>query len=301
MNIKTIILAAALHHVNGFGAPPALATPVIAHNSNNLKACNYIARIPRSGNTFQLQASSATEPSSNMELDTGAIAKYAAALVTQLSLISGFFYGVDSILATTGNSLLPTPATWLMIYAFSLKSRTFNPLNNARPNREKAVKEGKSDGFMDRNQPSWTPPGVTFPIMWLLIIGPLRATSATMVIESLGGYLSVPLMAFMLHLSCGDIWNTINNTEKRYGTAVVGIATVFATAVHAAWQYSQVDALAGNLLGATTIWLAIAGTLIFEIWRLNPDEFGDRASLLPTKVVGEDSVTTFSWGAKKED
>jgi len=125
-----------------------------------------------------------------------------------------------------------------------------------------------------------------------------------MIINALGGYLSLPLMSFMLHLSCGDVWNTINNTEKRYGTAVLGIATVYASALHAAWRYYQVDPLAGKLLGGTAIWLTIAGTLIFEIWRLNPDEDGEKDSLLPMKVVGEPSITGFAWGAsssKKEE
>lgn len=254
------------------------------------------------GHNFQLKATTSKPSSSDLELDTEAVAKYGISLVAQLSLIAGFFYGIDSVLASTGgNTVLPTPVTWFICYAFSLKSRTFNPLNNARPDREKAMKEGKSDGFKDRNQPSWTPPGVVFPIMWLLIIGPLRATSATMVIESLGGYLSLPLMSLMLHLSCGDIWNTINNTEKRYGTAVLGIVTVYVSALHAAWRFYQVDPMAGKLLGATSIWLTIAGTLIFEIWRLNPNESGEKDSFLPVKAIGEDSITKFSWSSKNKD
>lgn len=234
------------------------------------------------------------------EIDSEAIGKYSLSLVTQISLIAAVFFALDSTLASSGNTL-PTAITWFICYAFSLKSRIFNPLNNSRPDRKKAIENGESDGFMDRKQPSWTPPGVVFPIMWILIIGPLRATSSTIVIESLGSYLNLPVMSLMLHLSCGDIWNTINNTEKRYGTAVLGILTVFITALHAAWRYYQVDALAGELLGATTIWLAIAGTLIFEIWRLNPNELGEKDSFLPTKVIGKDSVTALSWGMKDEN
>lgn len=236
------------------------------------------------------------------EVDTEAIVKYVIALVTQMSLIAGFFYTLDTILPMAiGTNTLPTAATWIMCYLFSLKSRVFNPLNNDRPDRQKAIKEGKSDGFRDRNQPSWTPPGVVFPIMWLLIIGPLRATSSTLIVNSLGGYLTLPLMSLMLHLSCGDIWNTINNTEKRYGTSIVGIVAVYVSALHAAWRYYQVEPLAGQLLGATAIWLTIAGTLIFEIWRLNPNErTGKRESLMPMKDMGEESVTQFAWGKGKD-
>ena len=43
-----------------------------------------------------------------------------------------------------------------------------------------------------------------------------------------------------------------------------------------------------------------AGTLIFEIWRMNPNANGEKASILPTTTVGEPSVTSFAWGVKKE-
>ncbi len=137
--------------------------------------------------------------------------------------------------------------------------------------------------------------------MWILIIGPLRATSSTMIIESLGQYFSLPLMSFMLHLSCGDVWNTVNNSEKRLGTAVLGIVTVYVSALHAAWRYYQVDPFAGKLLGATAIWLTIAGTLILEIWKLNPNDDGVKASLLPMKAKDEKSITTFSWGSNSDN
>ena len=274
-------------------------TPTL--KSSPIKTTPSFERKARSPN-FQLKASTTPPSSSDLELDTEAIAKYGLALVTQLSLISGLFYGLDTVLASTDLSTLPTPATWLICYFFCLRSRTFNPLNNKRPTRSKnAEGEEEIDVMTDLKRPSWFPPGILFPIMWVLIIGPMRATSSTMVIESLGGYFNPALMSFMLHLSLGDVWNTINNTEKRVGTAVAGISIFYMSAFNAAYQYYQVDPFAGKLLGATTIWLTAAAAIITEIWRLNPDENGEKASLLPMKVVGEDSVTTFSWGSKKEE
>jgi len=304
------VLALASSQTSGFSISPATRTgnglssslnrslgaskPLISNSILDQQQRNLIQ-------STSLKATTAPSSSDNTELDTDAIVKYSVALITQLSLITGFFFGLDTLLPTVGLDLLPTPITWIIIYTFSLKSRVFNPLNNARPNRAKAVKEEGSAGFQDRIQPSWTPTGVVFPIMWLLIIGPLRATSSTIIIESVGSYLSLPLMSLMLHLSCGDVWNTINNTEKRYGTSVLGISTVYFSALHAAYQYYEVDPLAGKLLGATAIWLTIASTLIIDTWRLNVDEKGEKQSLLPVKTIGEESVTGFSWGRKKEE
>jgi len=304
--MKLALLVSVTHAFNVNSAVPmnsiisnrSGSSPLLSSSPSIITAASVLQRTTIG--SMALRATSTT-PSTDKVLDTEAITKYGIALVTQLSLISGFFYALDAALPLVGMTTLPSPVTWIMCYAFSLKSRTFNPLNNARPDRQKAIEEGKSDGFKDRNQPSWTPPGVVFPIMWLLIIAPLRATSSMMIVDSLDGYLSIPLMSLMLHLSCGDIWNTINNTEKRYGTAVLGIGTVYVSALHAAWQYYQVDPLAGKLLGATAIWLTIAGTLIFEIWRLNPNENGEKESFLPTIVAGEETLTTFAWGAKKEE
>lgn len=236
------------------------------------------------------------------ELDLEAILKYITAGSVQMSLISLIFHGLDTIISSTTTwSTLPAPLTWMICYAFSLKSRVFNPLNNARPNRQKAIEGKESAGFRDRKMPSWTPPGPVFPIVWLLIIAPLRATSSTMIVQSLGSYFNIPLMSLMLHLSCGDIWNTINNAERRYGTSVLGISTVYFSAIHAAWQYYQVNPLAGKLLGATIIWLTIASSLIFRTWQINPDEDGNMESLLPLKKAGQKSITRFAWGKRKSD
>lgn len=254
----------------------------------------------RTRSLFQTSPSNPSE--TKKALDTGALVKYGTASVIQLSLISLFFFGIDSLLAVTtkaSQTTLPAPLTWMICYAFSLKSRAFNPLNNARPNRQKAIEGKESAGFRDRKMPTWTPPGPVFPIVWLLIIAPLRATSSTMIVQSLGKYFAIPLMSLMLHLSCGDIWNTINNSERRYGTSVLGIATVYFSALHAAWQYYQVNSLAGKLLGATAIWLTIASSLIIRTWQINPGEDGKKESLLPLKNVGERSVTQFAWGKKK--
>ena len=118
--------------------------------------------------------------------------------------------------------------------------------------------------------PSWTPPGFIFPIVWLLIIGPIRAVSSSLVYSVTGQYACVPILSLMLHLSIGDVWNTINNVERRYGTSVVGVIMVWLSAAFAAYQYYQVSPLAGKLLSLPLIWLSIASSLIIRTWQLNP-------------------------------
>jgi len=245
--------------------------------------------------TTPLYQSTKSLDTSATEFDSEAVFKYAVSGATELSLFAGSFYLLDFILAQASlTSSIPPVVVGFIFYACSLKSRVFNPLNNQRPQLKGDNKPAK--GFRDRVMPSWTPPGVVFPIMWLLIIGPIRAYSSTLIVEANNGIFCTPAtLAFIFHLTVGDIWNTINNTEKRYGAAVVGVLGVVASVFVAANQYYQVDPVAGKFLGGTALWLVTAATLIADTWRLNPDENGNKDPLYPTKIAGSESITQFAW------
>jgi len=230
---------------------------------------------------------------------------YAAAAAIQMTMFTGSFKLLDVALASIPGieaSSIPFPAVAFFFYAFSLKSRIFNPLNNQRPNRGGAKNDDgteASPGFRDRVMPSWTPPGVFFPIMWILIIGPIRAYTSALIFTANGNiFCDATILSLMFHLTCGDVWNTINNTERRYGASVPSIACVVASLAFAASQYYAVDPFAGKLLGATGLWLTTAGALITDTWRLNPGPDGKRDPLYP--VLGE-SKTEFVWFTSKEE
>ena len=222
------------------------------------------------------------------KVDTHALGKYAAAIGLQLGTIAATFklldFGIEAV-------SVPLPAISLLFYVMSLRSRIFSPLNNRRPNLKQVTSGGKTQGFRDRVMPSWTPPGVFFPVMWILIISPLRAYSSTLIFEANGGHLCDPtILALMLHLTVGDTWNTINNVERRMGASVIGVFCVLLSALFVSYKYYQVVPIAGKLLGLTCLWLATASALITDTWRLNPLEGGKRDKLYP--VVGN-STTKF--------
>ena len=249
-----------------------------------------------------LSAASTATPESNEDrvLDTEAIAKYAGSIAIQMLLFKGFFTGVD-FLASSASFEIPFAANFFLFYFFSLKSRVFNPMSNQRPRRDTKEIDGGDEAGADstpqRNMPEWTPPGVVFPIMWILIIGPLRAASSALLVTNGGaGYASDAILALMLHLSIGDTWNTINNVERRYGTSMVGVACVWMSAAFAAYSYGQVDPLAGKLLSLPLVWLTIASSLIVRTWQLNPSDNGEKESILPTKPASQEgSITKWAW------
>jgi benzodiazapine receptor len=293
----------------GFLATNAFHAPTCMLSQSRMAGASSIANFRhqnrRRHNIAPLAADSTTtsggiedeDPYASPQLDTDALTKYALAAITQLTLFSATFQLIDLASAQLGANL-PFPAVAFLFYACSLKSRILNPLNNQRPDRSKAVEGEGSAGFRDRVMPSWTPPGVLFPIMWLLIIGPIRAYSSALVVTATGSFFTLPTMAFIAHLTVGDIWNTINNTEKRYGAAVIGVLCVVLSAANAAYQYSTVDPFAGKLLGGTCLWLVTAAALITDTWRLNPTESGSRVPLYPVKGEAE---TSFQWGSRGEN
>lgn len=223
------------------------------------------------------------------KFDYDAVVKYLGAVGIQGALLFGFLFGLD-VLVDSLALKVPRPANFVLFYALSLKSRVFNPLANNRPKVNTLESESSST---KRVMPSWTPPGVVFPVMWLLVIAPLRALASTMVVAATSQYASYTIMTLMTHLSIGDVWNTINNVERRYGVSVVGVACVWLSKAYAAYSYGRVVPRAGTLLALPLVWLTVASALIYSTWRINPDPTtGKPEPLYPT--VG-DKKTKLVW------
>jgi benzodiazapine receptor len=242
-----------------------------------------------------MQSNDDAGASKSLKLDTSALLKYGAAIAIQMTCFTALFRGLDKLKVIAGIPNVPFAVNCVLFYALALKSRIFNPLLNSRPSVD--TLESTSTG-VKRNMPSWTPPGVVFPIVWLLIIGPIRAVASSLIVQTTGTYANPTLLALMLHLSIGDVWNTINNVEKRYGVAVMGVLLVWLSKANAAYQFYQVHAMAGKLLGATLVWLTIAAALVTATWRLNTDPMTKKvATLYPS--VGE-ATTKFAWFASSK-
>jgi benzodiazapine receptor len=179
---------------------------------------------------------------------------------------------------------LPSALVGIFMLFMSLKSRVFSPLDNSRPSASK-----DDPVFRDRLRPSWTPPPLAFPIIWSSI-ALLRTFSTVFIFQKTGTLLCSPIFALMGHLSIGDTWNTINNVEKRLGTAVLGVSFVWASALYATYLYYKTLPLAGKVLFPSCVWLTVASFLVFSIWRMNSIYLNDRPSLFPSKEEGPRST-----------
>lgn len=215
-------------------------------------------------------------------LDYGAVRSYIAATITQWSLITIFIRVLDLVLQRLHLQYVSTIIVSVLFLFLSLRSRVFSPLDNSRP---KAT--GNDPVFKDRKRPSWQPPPIAFPIIWSTI-ALLRTVSSVFVWQTTGTLFCLPLLTMALHLSLGDTWNTINNVEKRLGTAVVGVSFVLFSVYLTAYLYWRVRPLAGFVLAPSCLWISIATYLVYSIWRLNLVDFG-YPSLFPSKEEGPPS------------
>ena len=89
------------------------------------------------------------------EVDTDAVVKYGSAVAAQMAAIAATFGAVDVATDAILGGPLPWQAVTALFWGLSLKSRVFSPLDNSRPDLNKAVEGEKTRGFNDRTMPSW--------------------------------------------------------------------------------------------------------------------------------------------------
>merc|ERR1712070_671231 len=230
---------------------------------------------------------------------------YLAVYLTQLGTIMGTFYLVQSfvlplyfgLLSKTANCYLPALASLIgnlfpllreskyniLIYngesvqrvisnysigfafAFlSLRSRIFSLFNASRPtvNKENSLRTTEK-------RVSWMPPTFVFPIVWSLITI-LRAVSSVMIFNTLDKTLvNIPISFFLWHLSTGDVWNAINNIDRRRGSSQIFVKLVWLSAFLTNITYFSVNKTAGFVFLPTVCWLTVANVIVHQTWFLN--------------------------------
>ena len=225
---------------------------------------------------------SASSGSSSLDagtvIDTGAVWRYFLCTAVQFSVLVWFSMWLNVGLARSSLDMTYQKALVGVWFGFNaLKSRVFSPLNATRPKME-----GEKTAIKERRRPAWMPPPLAFPVIWTTI-AVLRAVSSVVVFGTTGTLNNPAHFAMLLHLSVGDTWNSINNAEKRLGTAVVGVCAVLASVYNVVYQYWSVSVKAGVLIAPSAVWISVATLLVYTIWKINPRADGTREPLWPMK------------------
>ena len=223
-------------------------------------------------------ASSGSSLDAGTVIDTGAVWRYFLCTAVQFSVLVWFSMWLNVGLARSSLDVPYQKALVGVWFGFNaLKSRVFSPLNATRPKME-----GEKTAIKERRRPAWMPPPLAFPVIWTTI-AVLRAVSSVVVFGTTGTLNNPAHFAMLLHLSVGDTWNSINNAEKRLGTAVVGVCAVLASVYNVVYQYWSVSVKAGVLIAPSAVWISVATLLVYTIWKINPRADGTREPLWPMK------------------
>jgi len=250
--------------VGGASLNAASFMKIVAHDKN-------VKEIKRRTRNGLVTSARVTHP-----VAWSALGRYLGATSVQFGILAGFLFGLDALFSYFQKDV-PVKFVAALFAFLSLRSRMFSIMDNSRP------KASKTDPVFERKKPWWTPPPLTFPIVWS-IVAVLRSLSTTVAFVAAGEKLfSAPLLAMVAHLCIGDTWNTINNVERRMGTAVLGVLGVLGSAVAVTSLYYNTIPLAGMILAPSVLWLSIASLLITQIWRLNNN--GGSEPLLPARGV----------------
>ncbi|MDB9525691.1 tryptophan-rich sensory protein [Oscillatoria sp. CS-180] len=203
----------------------------------------------------------------NPQWDKAVTLKYIGATLVQIAVLVGLLWSADFAFARFDIKALPD---WMPIaiacgfFAFvTLRSRFFSLLDNTR----------NSGRYTSLRRPSWAPPPLAFPIVWMSI-AVLRVVSAYLVWSAMEQtFLCLPLVLFVVHLSLGDTWNTIFTVEGRLGLAVPAVILgPFLSVAILTISYYQTAPLAGWIIFPSWVWLTVATALCISLWQLNGKE-----------------------------
>lgn len=118
--------------------------------------------------------------------------------------------------------------------------------------------------------------GWLFPIMWLIVSKPTQYAAVWRLVNycqknacdaTMG--LSIPLLAYSIHLSLGDAWNKVFFGTESTGRGLGVISAFWTVLWSTAYLFYRVDTISGLLLLPTCLWVTVAASLNWSIYRLN--------------------------------
>jgi tryptophan-rich sensory protein len=127
--------------------------------------------------------------------------------------------------------------------------------------------------------------GWIFPIMWLIVSKPTQFAAVWRLVNychhnnknrptttcnddaTMG--LSIPLLAYSIHLSLGDAWNKVFFGTESTGRGLAVISAFWTVLWSTAYLFYRVDTISGLLLLPTCLWVTVAALLNLSIYRLN--------------------------------
>lgn len=127
---------------------------------------------------------------------------------------------------------------------------------------------GPGEWYERLNKAPWTPPPWVFPVAWtLLYLAMALAASRVAVVPGAG----VALALFALQIALNTLWTPVFFGAHRTGMGLLILCALWLAVAAMLVAFWRIDRLAGALIAPYLVWLTLAGSLNFWIWRYNPD------------------------------
>ena len=118
------------------------------------------------------------------------------------------------------------------------------------------------------DKPSWTPPGVAFPIVWTTLY--LLMAFSAMRVALLPG--SGQALAFWAaQIAFNTLWTPVFFGLRRMRAALVVLVGLWVFVALTCVSFWILDPVAGVLMVPYLLWVSLAGALNVSLWRRNPE------------------------------
>lgn len=118
------------------------------------------------------------------------------------------------------------------------------------------------------NKPSWTPPGIVFPIVWTILYI-LMGISSYLVYESNDVDKKESLIVYGINIIINGLWSILFFRLKLFLLSFLTIIVLIILTVIMIIKYYRINKAAGLLQIPYLIWLLVALALSYSVYLLN--------------------------------
>lgn len=118
-------------------------------------------------------------------------------------------------------------------------------------------------------QPSLSPPGLVFPIVWGILYALMGIGAARIDLAPASARRSKSLLLFLIQLAFNFFWSILFFHFEAYGLSLVWLLLLWILILWMALSFRKVDPLAAWLQLPYLVWVTFAAYLNFGVWVLN--------------------------------
>lgn len=128
---------------------------------------------------------------------------------------------------------------------------------------------GKVSTEFDKFQkPTWTPPGIVFPIVWTILYI-LMGISSYLIYESNSVDKDDALKVYGINIIINGLWSILFFRLKLFFISFLTIIVLIILTIIMIYKYYKINKVAGLLQIPYLIWLCVALALSYSVYTLN--------------------------------